>query len=190
MSTDLPPHQTVPHHGVPEPEDEHDDPRVLLEKEMFWRDHQKWLEGKGYMLRPRFRPEWVPSWGPGDDYFDFEYGLWAMVRKPSSPTDSFDKIITRTLTFWMLPGLLVMLKRIDRNIHPHEVEVGLYFSSEPLASHPRNHCVPIYEVLDIPNMENEVLLVMPLLREYGDPRIKSIGEAVEFFRQVFEVKLG
>ena len=81
-----------------------------------------------------------------------------------------------------------MLKHINCNIHPYEVEIGLYFSSEPLASHPRNHCVPIYEVLDIPNTDKEVIIVMPLLREFGDPRIKSIGEAVEFFRQVFEVR--
>lgn len=80
-----------------------------------------------------------------------------------------------------------MLKHIDRNIHPHEVEIGLYFSSEPLASHPRNHCIPMYEVLDVPNTDNEVIFVMPLLREFSNPRIKSVGEAVEFFRQVFEV---
>ncbi len=83
---------------------------------------------------------------------------------------------------------IVMLKHIDRKVHPHEVKIGLYFSSEPLASHPRNHCIPIYDVLDIPNTQDEVILVMPLLREYDDPRIKSIGEAVEFFRQVFEVR--
>lgn len=43
--------------------------RVLQPKEYWWRDHQKWLEEKGYMLRPRFRPEWVPSWGEGEDIF-------------------------------------------------------------------------------------------------------------------------
>lgn len=83
---------------------------------------------------------------------------------------------------------VVSLKRIKRDIHPHEVEIALYFSTEPLASHPRNHCVPIYEVLDVPDDENEVIIVMPFLREYNDPRFKSVGEAVEFFRQIFEVR--
>ena len=82
-----------------------------------------------------------------------------------------------------------MLKHIDRNIHPYEVDIGAFFSSEPLVSHPKNHCVPIYDVLDVPDTDNEVIIVMPLLREYDDPRIKSVGEAVEFFRQVFEVRL-
>jgi hypothetical protein len=30
--------------------------------ETWWRDHQEWLEGHGYMLRPRYRPGWTPSW--------------------------------------------------------------------------------------------------------------------------------
>lgn len=34
----------------------------LLESECFWRDHQKWLAASGYMLRPRYMPDWVPSW--------------------------------------------------------------------------------------------------------------------------------
>lgn len=81
----------------------------------------------------------------------------------------------------------VSLKRINRDDHPHEVEIGLHFSTEPLASHPKNHCVPIYEVLDVPDTQNEVIIVMPFLRVYSSPRFKSVGEAVEFFRQIFEV---
>lgn len=84
---------------------------------------------------------------------------------------------------------LVSMKRISCRVHPHEVEISLFFSSEPLASHPRNRCVPIYDVLDVPDLDDEVLLVLPLLREFDDPRIKSVGEAVEFFRQLFEVWL-
>jgi hypothetical protein len=34
----------------------------LDDTEIWWRDHQEWLEGHGYMLRPRFRPGWTPSW--------------------------------------------------------------------------------------------------------------------------------
>lgn len=82
-----------------------------------------------------------------------------------------------------------MLKHIDRNVHPHELEIGQYFSQEPLLSHPKNHCVPVFDVLDIPNSDNESILVMPLLREYDNPRLKSVGEAVDYFRQIFEVKM-
>jgi hypothetical protein len=34
----------------------------LNEGETWWRDRQKWLQDCGYMLRPRYRPGWVPSW--------------------------------------------------------------------------------------------------------------------------------
>ena len=81
-----------------------------------------------------------------------------------------------------------MLKHIFRNVHPHEIEIGQYFPQEPLLSHPKNHCIPVLDVLDIPNTDNEAILVMPLFREYDNPRLKSVGEAVEYFRQVFEVR--
>lgn len=82
---------------------------------------------------------------------------------------------------------LVTLKHIDMKYHPHEVDIGRYFSSGPLVLDPKNHCVPIHESLDIPDSPNDVILVMPLLRPYDDPRLKTVGEAVEFFRQIFEV---
>lgn len=34
----------------------------LLFGETWWRDHQQMLESHGYLLRPRLRPGWVPSW--------------------------------------------------------------------------------------------------------------------------------
>lgn len=30
--------------------------------EMQWTDVQRFLQSRGYMLRPRLRPDWVPSW--------------------------------------------------------------------------------------------------------------------------------
>lgn len=34
----------------------------LTSLEIWWCDLQPWLEEKGYRLRPRYRPGWVPSW--------------------------------------------------------------------------------------------------------------------------------
>lgn len=47
--------------------------------------------------------------------------------------------------------------------------------------------MPVYEILRIPDDQENVLLVMPLLREFDDPRFDTFGEAVECFRQIFEV---
>jgi hypothetical protein len=55
--------------------------------ERWWRDRQKWLEDHGYMLRPRYRPGWTPSWlGIAQDSFLSEDAPSMMVRTvlPSS----------------------------------------------------------------------------------------------------------
>ncbi|KAL1713756.1 hypothetical protein EV715DRAFT_267062 [Schizophyllum commune] len=35
---------------------------TIWDSERWWIDHQPWLESRGYMLRPRYRPGWEPSW--------------------------------------------------------------------------------------------------------------------------------
>lgn len=49
------------------------DPKERLRKlgwrhgiEIWWCLRQTWLKGNGYMLRPRFRQDWVPSWVESD----------------------------------------------------------------------------------------------------------------------------
>ena len=43
-----------------------DDPNDVYAKftasEMFWKRRQQLLQSHGYMLRPRYRPDWIPSW--------------------------------------------------------------------------------------------------------------------------------
>jgi serine/threonine protein kinase len=84
-------------------------------------------------------------------------------------------------------GAYVALKSIQPSVHPYEIEIGTYLSSESLASNPKNHCVPIYEVLDVSDVDDMVILVMPLLRKYNQPPLQTFGESVDFFQQIFEV---
>jgi hypothetical protein len=30
--------------------------------EQIWRDNYEWLSSRGYLLRPRYKPDWTPSW--------------------------------------------------------------------------------------------------------------------------------
>lgn len=83
---------------------------------------------------------------------------------------------------------LVALKRVSKRNHPAEIPITQYFSSEPLASNPRNHCIPLYDVLDVPDVPDEAILVLPMLRPFNDPPMETVGEAVEFFRQIFEAR--
>lgn len=58
----------------------------LFPYEAFWRDHQVWLQEKGYMLRPRFHPDWIPSslsldkgstFEPEDTCISFVSSIWS-----------------------------------------------------------------------------------------------------------------
>ncbi|KAI0073860.1 hypothetical protein K474DRAFT_1666066 [Panus rudis PR-1116 ss-1] len=149
-------------------------PVELFRHEKFWADHQPWLAERGYMLRPRYRPDWSPSW-IGKSGFPSDYEDSAL------PINGHILDATRKSN-----GEIVILKHVNQNVFPFEKDISLFFSAEPYASHPRNHCVPIYEVLNVPDMENHCILVMPLLRPHDHPRMKSIGEVMEFFRQIFE----
>ncbi|KAM5533174.1 hypothetical protein V8D89_013130 [Ganoderma adspersum] len=127
-----------------------------VSSEYFWRDHQPWLLEQGYMLRRRYRPDWKRSWeGTKKYYEDFEDGLIPMRFEVMDATRISD-------------GRVVVLKKVNKDTHPYEAEIGQLFSTEPLASDPRNRCVPIYDVLQSPLDKSKVLLVMPYLMRHHE----------------------
>ncbi|KAJ3914291.1 hypothetical protein F5877DRAFT_92800 [Lentinula edodes] len=79
----------------------------------------------------------------------------------------------------------VLLKAVSRIIHPQEVKIGMYFSSKSMASDPRNHCIPIYDVFPVPDSEMD-LIVMPVLRPFDNPQFDTVGEVIAFIQQLFE----
>jgi serine/threonine protein kinase len=173
----------------------------LDELEFFWRDHQKWLEKCGYKLRPRYKPDWQPSWLAID-----EQGKTIELKQWYQCEDSLMHIVCFRYLL-RLPGLTlkvqllgtisdatrisdgqqVSLKCIKPSRHPYEAEIGTFLSSQPLASDTKNHCVPIYDVLQVPDMDDRTILVMPLLRWYDDPPFQTVGETIDFFGQIFDV---
>lgn len=44
-------------------------PDRLEDREIFWRDRYYFFKNKGYVLRPRYHPEWHASWKCGVDPF-------------------------------------------------------------------------------------------------------------------------
>ena len=41
-----------------------------------WRNSYEWLRDRGYQLRPRYSPGWIPSWkGTTKDYSNCEDGV-------------------------------------------------------------------------------------------------------------------
>ena len=79
-----------------------------------------------------------------------------------------------------------MLKMLPDDEGPDELRLNRMFSSEPLASNPRNHCAPLLDVIQLPN--DPPIMVHSLLRLYFDPPFHTYGEFVAFFGQICEVR--
>ncbi|KIK55650.1 hypothetical protein GYMLUDRAFT_47614 [Collybiopsis luxurians FD-317 M1] len=148
----------------------------LLEFEVFWRDHYEWLRDRGYVLRPRYRPGWVASWvGTNTFPFDCEDGQ-------VQPLFEYNLDAIR-----IADGKPVMLRRADPPSVSDELKIGRLLSSMP--PDPRNHCVPTYETITIPELDTEgrnTLVVMPFLVPWGKPDFDTVGEVVDFCTQMFE----
>ena len=84
-------------------------------------------------------------------------------------------------------GKHVMLKKVYPEEGPYELMITQLFSSRDLARDPRNHCVPLLDIIEIPQ-NGQKLMVMPLLRPFNDPRFRTFGEFVAFFTQICEVR--
>ncbi|KIJ18451.1 hypothetical protein PAXINDRAFT_97254 [Paxillus involutus ATCC 200175] len=147
-------------------------PHELGEGEKWWRDHYQWLYEAGYELRSRYHPEWVASWKTRNvSWMDCEDSMvrWGHLTDATRLSD----------------GRSVVIKRSRISKHPLEVAIAQYLWNEDLRTDPANHTVPLFDVLHPPDADF-ALLVMPLLLPYSEPPLETIGEVVEFFRQIFE----
>lgn len=85
----------------------------------------------------------------------------------------------------------VMLKKIysrDSNVN-YEQFISEFVSTPDGRQDPDNCCVHCLEVLRIPDDDEHVIIIMPLLREWRTPRFDTIGEAVNMIHQAFKVGL-
>ena len=83
-------------------------------------------------------------------------------------------------------GKPVMLKKVYPEEGPHELMITQLFSSPELARDPRNHCVPLLDIIELLHIDQK-LMVMPFLRPFNNPHFQTFGEFVAFFTQVSEV---
>jgi hypothetical protein len=140
--------------------------------EIWWVEKQQALEQAGYMLRPRYRTGWKPSWvTTGKHRSNVEDGQSQSLRVCMDATRISD-------------GRPVMLKRLLSEEGPYELQINRLFSTEPLSSNPRNRCVQLLDVIQLPN--EEPIMVHPLLRPFYDPPLRTYGEFVTFFVHICE----
>ncbi|KAJ3712454.1 kinase-like domain-containing protein [Lentinula raphanica] len=148
----------------------------LWPREIFWRDHYDWLKSKGYILRPRYHPDWVASW-LGSTKFPYRF------------EDSRIQIPNNLDAIRVADGKPVMLRLADSPSISDELEIGRLVASRDMQSDPRNHCVPIYDTMELPKARDDgrnYIVVMPYLVPWDKVEFQTVGEVVDFCSQVFE----
>jgi len=99
------------------------EPGDIDETERWWVERQEALEEAGYMLRPRFRPGWQPSWAGSDKpYYDFEDGQAIGVS------------IDNTALLWLLVLMILDALRHGRNSHFRRQTSGVEKAAHPRGS--------------------------------------------------------
>ncbi|QRV87117.1 kinase domain protein [Ceratobasidium sp. AG-Ba] len=154
-------------------------PEERSDAENRWVSFQPYLQSKGYQLRPRYHPDWVPSW----------------IKTGSNPLDcedATDVIPIRTLDAVRAQDQLqVVIKMLtpsntDRE-GEEELEILQHFNSSPLNEDPANHVTPCLDSFPIPGVAGGMFFVMPLLSDYKDPPFQNLAEIHDFLTQIFEV---
>ncbi|KAH9851084.1 kinase-like domain-containing protein [Lenzites betulinus] len=142
----------------------------LTSGEERWRDRHIFLEEHGYLMRPRYLPGWKPSWiNTNYDPFYCEDYVTLLHHRVIDATRASDH------------AMVAIKSKIPRQ--SPELQIGQFLAS---IKDPRNHSVPVYEILTDPLDTAQALLVMPYLRPCNDPAFSAIGEIVEFVDQTIE----
>ncbi|KAI0330378.1 kinase-like protein [Cubamyces sp. BRFM 1775] len=141
----------------------------LLPTEIFWQARQPYLYKHGYQLRPRYSPNWEPSWK-------------GTRLDPTFCEDSIMLVNYQLIDARQLKDdKLVAIKQFRNDTQ--EARIAQFLSS---ITDPLNHCVTIHEILSDPFDPQLSLMVMPYLRPCRDPDLATIGDVVDFVNQTLE----
>ncbi|KAJ7449118.1 kinase-like domain-containing protein [Mycena galericulata] len=142
------------------------------EKEAFWFQRRVFLEKAGYRLRPKFNPGLLGPKPRGRYNLDDH-----TAHHPRRHIMDAERISD---------GQQVMLKWVSRKAHPFEIEIGCFFSTPLASQNPKNHCIPILDVLRDPMDDDKQIIVMPRLIRFDEPIFDTVGEVIDCWRQIFE----
>ena len=84
-------------------------------------------------------------------------------------------------------GKLVVLKQIRAD--SNELKIAMHFSSRTMREDPRNHCVPVLDVIPDKDDSSKCFVVMPFLRYVDFPPFESIQSMLDCGEQLLEVCL-
>jgi len=138
--------------------------------ELQWSTLEGFFKTRGYNFRPRLREGWTPS--------------WHTTGKSPLHSEDGEVLPTHLVDAYTNDGKFVCIKRVGRN--DEESCIAQMLSTKELRADPRNHCVPIIEVIEDPNNPAVSYMVMPLLRNADFPPFQYVKEIMDFVDQVLE----
>ncbi|KAI0351979.1 kinase-like protein [Trametes cingulata] len=141
----------------------------LLPSEISWRNRYEYLEKRGYILRPRYHPDWRPSWMGTNIAPDLCEDFIRLARY---------HVIDATRTS---DRMRVAIKSVSNQ--GEELRISRLVSSLGGSD---NHCISAIEVLPDPLNDHRSLLVMPYLRPYDNPELQTVEEVVSFVSQMLK----
>ncbi|KAL1689451.1 hypothetical protein GGG16DRAFT_93562, partial [Schizophyllum commune] len=148
----------------------------VLPHEIFWQEHYHFLKCRGYRLRPRYDPLHVPSRASTRRRWHDLSHLY--------PEDEIE----------MLRGSVLDAVRISdnstvvlRRAATWSDEIPILQRLEQLRSDPRNHAAPLLDIIPLPTSDDELLVVIPLLRVYYDPPFSCPRQVLHAVAQFLEM---
>ncbi|CAE6446724.1 unnamed protein product [Rhizoctonia solani] len=146
----------------------------LSTNERQWVEHQPYLLGKGYQLRPRYRPGWVRSWEGTN--------CNPRVCEDSLTIRSFKIMDAVRVGDWKR----VIIKALYARFTPNELPILQYLASEDIQSNPRNHCACALDSFPVPGKDGWVFVVMDTYYSLSITPFETVGEVVDLVSQLFE----
>ncbi|KAK7014216.1 kinase domain-containing protein [Favolaschia claudopus] len=134
------------------------------EHEKFWVDMQPFLLSQGYLLRPRYQPNWIPTRVAKPSFFPQIYEDERAIF--------YDQVMDAARAS---DGRKVILKHIESD--GNEMDIIKFLDSPPARKDPRNRTIPVLDIIPIPETSWS-FLVMPYCREFNTPPFHCRNEFV------------
>lgn len=159
--------------------------------EVAWQQRQPSLARHGYMLRPRYHPDWVPSWKNKPDWNPMNCEDFHPLPVRYHSVLCFCKLTSR----WQVRPMQVDATRISdgklvyiKRVHTESSEVTISKLVGQELSHPQNHCVPLLDSFLDDDDHAFTYLVMPFLRRMNSPSFDLVNDIIQFADEVLEVR--
>ncbi|TFY54532.1 hypothetical protein EVJ58_g8807 [Rhodofomes roseus] len=147
----------------------------LTEQEETWSLRQFMFRCHGYMLRPRLRPGWMPSWRLAGEYanpFHFE-------DSKALPKYRSDVVRGAIDAKRISDGKLVHIKCIKSKSAEHQI-------AKMLLGDDATNTMPVIDVFESEDNHKDAFIVTPFLRSADSPPFESVDDILDCGEQLLE----